>query len=155
MPQFENVHEVLVNAPAAKVHELVNDFRQWRRWSPWEEKDPELKRSDSGAETGRGAVYDWTGNKQVGTGRMTIVSSTPESIAVDLEFIEPFKLKNDTVFAFTPEAKGTHVTWKMSGKRGLFMHLAGKLFFDKAIGEDIRQGLTNLKTAAEERAVLE
>lgn len=149
MPRFDSVRETTVNAPPADVHALVNDFRQWRKWSPWEEKDPNLERTYKGAEAGAGAEYLWTGNKQVGTGRMLITGSTPERIDIDLDFIEPIKAQNKTVFAFTPEGERTRVSWRMSGERNLLMHVAGRLFFDKALAKDFDSGLAKLKAAAE------
>ena len=149
MPQFESIRETTVQVPPARVHALVNDFRQWRQWSPWEEKDPNLERTYSGAESGVGAEYGWTGNKQVGTGRMAITGSTPERIDIDLEFIQPFKAQNKTVFNFTPESDGTRVAWQMSGRRNLLMHIFGRLFFDKALAQDFDKGLAKLKAAAE------
>lgn len=41
------------------------------------------------------------------------------------------------------------VTWTMTGTRSAIMGLAGKLFFDKAIGKDFDKGLAALKAAAE------
>jgi uncharacterized protein YndB with AHSA1/START domain len=65
----------VINAPPEKVFALINDFQQWRGWSPWENKDPNLKRTYSGAERGKGAVYAWEGNKNVGSGRMEILEA--------------------------------------------------------------------------------
>lgn len=105
MPDFEITHETTVNAPPAAVHALVNDFRNWTQWSPWEQKDHGLQRTLTGADSGAGSEYAWTGNKEVGTGKMTITASTPERIEIDLEFIEPVKQSNKTIFAFTPEGE--------------------------------------------------
>lgn len=149
MPEFEITHEATIRAAPATVHPLVNDFRNWKQWSPWEEKDPNLERTFSGPDSGTGSEYAWTGNKEVGTGKMTITSSTPERIAIDLEFIKPFKQSNKTVFAFTPDVDGTRVSWTMSGSRNLLMHAAGRLFVDKALGKDFDRGLAKLKAAAE------
>lgn len=80
---------------------------------------------------------------------MRITDSTPERIEIDLEFIKPFKARNKTVFEFVPEGDGTRVVWTMTGERGLLMHLAGRLFVDKALGEDFERGLAKLKAAAE------
>src|SRR6202163_2280291 len=62
-----------VNAPPEKIFPLINDFHQWGTWSPYEHKDPAMKRSFSGAESGKGAVYGWDGDKNVGSGRMEIL----------------------------------------------------------------------------------
>src|SRR4051794_36474907 len=61
-----------IDAPPEKIFPLISDFRQWRAWSPWEDRDPGLQRSFSGTPSGEGAVYQWTGNKKVGSGRMEI-----------------------------------------------------------------------------------
>src|SRR5262245_27862480 len=62
-----------VNAPAEKIFAVISDFHQWRGWSPWENKDPGMKRTYDGPERGKGAVYAWDGNKNVGSGRMEIL----------------------------------------------------------------------------------
>ena len=59
-----------VNAPAEKVFAVISDFRQWRGWSPWENRDPAMKRTYEGSERGKGSIYAWDGNKNVGAGRM-------------------------------------------------------------------------------------
>jgi len=59
-----------IKAPAKTIFPLINDFKHWPAWSPWENKDPAMKRTHSGAAEGRGAVYAWEGNKNVGQGSM-------------------------------------------------------------------------------------
>lgn len=149
MPRFENSRDIQIAADPATVRALIVDFRQWTRWSPWEALDPELKRSYSGAEQGVGARYAWEGNKKVGTGSMEIVRATDEEIEIDLQFLKPFKARNTTVFQVTGNPKGTRVVWAMTGERNVLMALAGRLFFDKAIGKDFDKGLARLKAAAE------
>src|SRR3982751_7111739 len=70
---FRIERSVTINAPPERVFTLVNDFQQWRGWSPWENRDPGLKRTYGGAERGKGAVYAWEGNKNVGSGRMEVL----------------------------------------------------------------------------------
>lgn len=55
-----------------KVYPLVSDFHAWETWSPWEELDPKLKRTYRGAIAGKGQIYEWVGNDEVGQGRMEI-----------------------------------------------------------------------------------
>src|SRR6202165_1297484 len=76
-----------VNAPAEKIFPVINDFHQWGSWSPYEHKDPAMKRSYSGTASGKGAVYAWQGNKNVGSGRMEILdTSVPSKILIKLDF---------------------------------------------------------------------
>src|SRR5260370_14384891 len=79
-----------VKAPPEKIFLLINDFHQWGGWSPYETKDPAMKRTYSGAASGQGAVYAWDGNKNVGSGRMEILdASAPSKIQIKLDFFTP------------------------------------------------------------------
>jgi carbon monoxide dehydrogenase subunit G len=152
MAHFEMSRSTTINAPADRVHSLLNDFREWQQWSPWEGLDPDLKRTFTGPATGVGSHYAWAGNKKAGEGTMEITESTPSSVAIDLEFLKPFKASNVTAFDLTEAGSGTtRVNWTMTGTRGVVMGLMGKLFFDKAIGKDFDKGLAQLKAAAESR----
>jgi hypothetical protein len=149
MTAFTQTRTATINADAATIHALINDFHEWAAWSPWEKLDPQLKRTFTGAPEGVGSHYAWEGNKQVGTGTMEITNSTPEQITIDLEFIKPFKASNKTVFTLSPTTGGTEVDWTMSGDRNLLFTIMGKLFFDKAIAKDFDRGLESLKALAE------
>lgn len=152
MPELSLSRSIDVNAPSDRVHGLINDFRQWPQWSPWEELDPEMEHEYSGPERGVGATHEWKGNSKAGEGRMTITESTPERVVSDLHFIKPFKADNVSRFDLTQAGGGlTRVTWTMTGRQNPLMRVLGKLFFDKAIAKDFDKGLTKLKQAAESR----
>ena len=140
-----------MNAPAAVVFAQVNDFHKWNAWSPWAKIDPAMKQTFEGAPAGTGAVYAWTGNKDVGEGRMTITDShASDLIKIKLEFIKPFAATNATDFTFKPQGDQTAVTWTMSGDNN-FIGKAFSLFMnmDKMIGSDFERGLTQMKSVAE------
>src|SRR4029079_16149467 len=71
-----------VRAPPEKIFPLINDFHQWGTWSPFDSKDPGMKRTYSGAGSGRGAVYAWDGNKNVGAGRVENLEESKPSKTV-------------------------------------------------------------------------
>jgi hypothetical protein len=150
MSDFVMTRRTTVAAPPERIHPLLDDFRAWQRWSPWEQLDPDLRRSYSGAETGVGARYAWSGNKKAGEGRMEITESTARRVAVDLEFLKPFRATNVTTFDLVPSGAGTEVVWSMTGRRGALMSLMGRLFFDRAIAKDFDKGLAQLRAAAEQ-----
>ena len=140
-----------VAAPPALVFPLLNDFHSWASWSPWEKLDPNMKREYSGAPSGNGASYAWSGNDEVGSGAMHITASKPpESVQIRLEFKKPFEATNTTLFEVAPEAQGTKVTWNMDGPAN-FATKAMSLFMDmdQMIGKDFEQGLANLRAVAE------
>src|SRR5882672_1456055 len=140
-----------VKAPPEKIFPLINDFHQWGSWSPYEHKDPAMKRSFSGAANGKGAVYGWVGNKNVGSGRMEILdTSVPTKIVIKLDFFTPFEGHNTAEFTMLPQGDATtmatNVTWLMHGPAP-FMHKVMQVFMnvDNMIGKDFAAGLGNLK----------
>jgi hypothetical protein len=143
-----------INAPAPTVFAQVNDFHKWEAWSPWAKLDPAMKQSYEGAPAGNGAVYSWTGNSQVGEGRMTITESHPSDlIKIKLEFIKPFTATNATDFTFTPQGNQTNVKWMMSGDNNFVGKAFGLIMnMDKTIGGDFEKGLAQMKTVAEAAA---
>ena len=149
MPTFAQTRKATINADAATVHAILNDFHEWAKWSPWEALDPDLKRTFTGNDKGVGAKYAWIGNKKVGSGNMAITGSTPNRIDIDLEFITPFKATNKTIFELSPAGSGTELSWTMSGDRNIVMTILGKLYFDKAILKDFDKGLASIKQLAE------
>src|ERR1700755_1304121 len=93
--RFSVQRAAVINAPADKVFPLIADFHEWRKWSPWEDRDPNLKRTYGGAERGKGANYAWEGNKNVGSGRMEILEANPSSLVkIKLDFFKPFEAHN-------------------------------------------------------------
>jgi hypothetical protein len=140
--------EVIAAAPEI-VHTKVNDFTVWKDWSPWAKMDPETKLTISENAVGEGANYAWD-SKKTGAGTMAITSSSPEAIAIDLNFTKPFKADNKVVFSFLSIHGGTQITWTMTGKNG-FMGKAFGLFFDmdKMVGGDFEKGLKDIKRLSE------
>ncbi|MBM3601700.1 MAG: SRPBCC family protein [Alphaproteobacteria bacterium] len=152
--EFRISRSATITAPPNVVHAQVNDFRKWSGWSPWEKIDPALKRSYAGPAEGTGAVYAWTGNNEVGEGRMTILESRPgELVRIKLEFFKPFTATNLAEFTFRPQGSQTEVTWAMTGSKN-FMVKAVHLFMnmDKMVGGMFEQGLTAMKSVSEAAA---
>jgi hypothetical protein len=141
-----------VDAPAPTVFAQINDFSVWKEWSPWEKKDPAMKRTLSATPSGVGATYAWEGNKEVGKGKMTITSSaTDQKVGEKLEMLEPFPSTADIAFTLAAESPtSTKVTWAMDGKHN-FISKAFSVVkpMDGMIGNDFEDGLANLKKVAE------
>ena len=140
-----------LKAPPERIFPLINDFHQWGTWSPYENKDPAMKRTYSGAASGKGAVYAWDGNKNVGSGRMEILdASTPSKIVIKLDFFKPFEAHNTAEFTMLPQGDATNLTWAMHGPL-VFMAKVMHVFInmDNMIGKDFEAGLANLKRLTE------
>ena len=133
------------------IFPLLVDFHRWKDWSPWEDLDPHLHRTYSGAESGVGAVYEWAGNRKAGRGRMEIEeAAAPSALSVQLDFIKPFKSSSTSSFALEPAGRGTRVTWSMVGPKTFTTRFMGVFMsMDKMIGPDFEKGLGRLKALAE------
>ena len=142
---------VSIKAPPEKIAPLVTDFHQWASWSPWEHLDPAMKRTFSGAPAGKGAIYEWEGNKDVGKGRMEIVdAASPVKTVIKLDFLQPFESHNTTEFTMLPQGETTTVSWDMSGPMPFISKIMSVFVsMDAMIGKDFEKGLSNLKTVAE------
>jgi uncharacterized protein YndB with AHSA1/START domain len=144
---FEVTRSKTMMAPPDVVYAELVDFHRWPRWSPWEQRDPAMKREYSGPKAGKGAVYSWAGNSDVGEGRMTITDTRPaEQIVIQLDFTEPMAASNITEFKLAPSGQGgSNVTWTMSGNHN-FVGKAMTIFMsmDKMVGNDFEAGLAKL-----------
>jgi uncharacterized protein YndB with AHSA1/START domain len=134
---FRMHRSAVIDAPPERIHALIDDFRKWADWSPYEKLDPEMKKTYSGAASGRGAVYAWEGNKKAGAGRMEMTETSPQRIVINLEFTRPFKASNVTTFTLQPRGTGTEVTWAMEGPNPFINKVMGVLInLDKLVGKD-------------------
>jgi uncharacterized protein YndB with AHSA1/START domain len=140
-----------IDAPPSRVYAEIADFHNWTRWSPWEDVDPALERNYSGADSGTGAVYAWSGNRRAGQGRMEITEATePSKVRIDLVFEKPWKARNDTLFTIEPEGSGSRVTWTMTGKKTIMTKVMGIFTsMDKLVGSDFEKGLARLRATTE------
>ncbi|MBM4361536.1 MAG: SRPBCC family protein, partial [Deltaproteobacteria bacterium] len=153
--QYEVSRSAVAHAPAAVVYAQLDDFSAWAAWSPWEKLDPGMKKEHGGTPRRVGATYTWSGNDDVGSGKMTIVRrEAPALLGIRLEFIAPFAAVADTEFQVTDTgADAVQITWTMRGTNdfvgkvfGLFMDM------DSAIGKDFERGLGDLVKVSEQRA---
>jgi len=147
---FRVQRSATIKAPPEKIFALINDYRNWPQWSPYENRDPAMKRAYSGAAAGKGAKYAWEGDKNVGSGEMEIIDTSPNKIIIKLDFLKPFEGHNVAEFTLEPQAGSTNVTWAMHGPVPLFgkiLHMV--MDMDKMIGTDFAAGLANMKAAAE------
>lgn len=149
--QARMMRSLAIHAAPEKLYALVEDFRAWASWSPYEKYDPQMQRIYEGAERGNGAAYAWQGNGKAGAGRMRIVDAVPSSrLGIALDFSKPFVSSNQVEFTFVPRGDATEVTWTMQGPRPYMVKLMGLFFdMDAMIGRDFDSGLASLRDLAE------
>jgi hypothetical protein len=145
-----------IHAPADLVYAHLADLKSFGEWSPWDKRDPNMKKTYSASTTGVGASYSWQGNKEVGTGKMTITEAKPPTqVREKLEFIEPFASIADVGFDVVPAGTDqVKATWSMDGDSSKLLVKAMGVFMnmDKMIGKDFDDGMANLKRIVEAKA---
>ena len=147
--RFRVERSIVINAPANRIAPLILDFHNWLKWSPFDRIDPEQQRTYSGAASGVGAVYAWSG-KKAGAGRMEVIAVQPDLISIQLDFSKPMTSHNQADFLFEPAGAGQKVTWAMHGPKTLMSRVMGVFMsMDSLVGKDFEKGLADLKAAAE------
>jgi hypothetical protein len=147
---FRVMRSAIIPATPDKVFAFINELHHWKSWSAWGKKDLNMQTSYSGPPGGKGAIYEWSGNKNVGSGRMEIIESiAPTLVVINLDFITPFEGHNKTSFALQAVSEGTKVVWVMDGPMA-FIPKVFSVFvdMDKMIGKDFEESLESLKSVA-------
>jgi hypothetical protein len=148
---FKVARSIGISAPPEVVFPLISNLRKFATWSPYETKDPDMKRTFSGAESGAGQRYDWEGNSNVGKGWLFVAGTfEPSQVDIDLNMLKPIHATNRVTFTLVPDGRTTNVTWAMQGHVPLLakvLHLFVDM--DRMCGDDFEVGLASLKTLAE------
>lgn len=147
-PKSYNVNRnVVINKPLPDVFQYLKSLKNQDNWSPWAEKDPNMKKTFNGTDGEVGFTSTWVGNKDVGEGEQEITGVVEnKKIESQLRFLKPFKSTSDAYLKVKEKDGGTKVTWGFSGKNKfpisimmLFMNM------DKSVGKDFEYGLNKLK----------
>jgi carbon monoxide dehydrogenase subunit G len=149
--QFRVERTIVIAAPTEVVFAQVNDLRKWQDWSPWAQLDSAAKATFEGPDTGVGAIFNWSGNDEIGEGRMTIVESVPnEIVRAKIDFVRPFTGTSTTEIDLTPAVDHTAVTWIMTSQLD-FISKAMCLIMNPSakIEADMDKGLEKMKALIE------
>jgi carbon monoxide dehydrogenase subunit G len=148
---FQMARSATIAAPQQAVFAQVNDFHKWDAWSPWAKLDPNAKIGFEGPPEGQGTVMTWSGNSEVGEGKMTLTESRPyDLIKTKVDMVKPIAGSSISEFTFKPEGDQTSVTWSMAAHHN-FLHKALCLISGgkRMMGGLMDKGLAQLKTVAE------
>lgn len=150
--KYEVSRSIVVNKPLAEVYNYLKYIKNQDSWSPWHERDPNMKKEYTGTDGEIGFVSAWdSDHKHVGAGEQEITGlKENEEIASQLRFLKPFKSVSDAYLRVSEENDGTKVTWGFYGDHKMPMNIM-MLFMnmDKAVGKDFEQGLDKLKRVLE------
>ncbi len=150
MPKTFNVEKtIVISRPVTEVMDRVSDLNYYSQWNPWQQSDPTVKNTITGAAKIPGHKYAWEG-KKVGVGSLTLNNLDEKHIHFDLEFLKPWKSKAKDNWLFEPWGDGeTKVTWQNSGQFPWpIASLMGPMII-KSLNQQFEQGLNNLKKMVE------
>jgi hypothetical protein len=138
-----------IGAPESVVFPYLNNLHQFSEWSPWQQRDPQLKVTYGGPEQGKGAQVKWTSGKpSIGTGSMEITESAPNH-SIDLA-VNFNGLDGTGSYRVVPDGSGSKVTWNFGYESGSSPLKRWKaLMLDGFVGAEYSSGLEQLKQKIE------
>ncbi len=143
---------IAINAPANRVWLNTNSLRAMDSWSPWQEKDPNVKKDWSGSTGQPGEQQCWEGNDAVGKGCIKVlkVDSVAKRIDIEMKFLTPYESEAMEYVIVQQYRAGSKVTWGFTSEIP-FPFSPMKLFMDleDQIGPDFTLGLQKLKALSE------
>ena len=147
--QFNVARSATINAPAEKIYPLIATTGQWKNWSVWNQRDPNMKIDYAGPQSGLGAKWSWE-SKCEGSGEMEFISAEPKKLLGYRLLFKDFNTTSTGTLTLEPDSASTKVTWSFVGEAGNnpMMRYMG-LMMDGIIGKDFVAGLANLKALAE------
>lgn len=150
---LEVTRTAAIERPRAAVFAMVNDLRIAKEWSPYYAIDPDADYAFSG-DAGAGQTMRWVSNvREVGTGRMSIVNSTPnQEVDSILEMGRSATLNSH--IELRPNQHGTSVAWTMTAEcADTWINVPCRymnLVLRGMVQKQIDNGLARLKTLTEQ-----
>jgi hypothetical protein len=151
--QYSIGRDVVINKHKKAVFDYLKLLKNQNKFSVWATKDPNMKTEFRGTDGNEGFVSAWESlDKSVGKGEQEILKvAEGERIDYEIRFIKPFA-STSPAYITTTEVNDnqTKVHWEFTGKMKYPMNLM-LLFMnmEKMVGNDLGNGLKNLKTILE------
>lgn len=143
------VEKIETNRKAPIVFDTLNSFSRFKDWNAIPLRDPKMKMSVSGPESGVGAEFHYDSSKsEVGNGTWKIVQSVPnELVAIQIDNDRMGSGKH-TEFKLKPTGQNNRnleitQTYKVNYGWNLLGRYAG-LYVGSQVGDDMKFGLAKL-----------
>lgn len=145
--------QVVINQPLPVVFDYIRFLSNQDNFSVWAAMDPNMQKSFRGVDGTVGFVSSWqSDNPDVGSGEQEITGIREgERIDYQLRFHSPFESVSPAyMLTEAVSADQTRVTWGFAGHLSYPMNLMLVFMdFEGLIGNDLQQGLDNLKLILE------
>jgi hypothetical protein len=149
---FKYEKKVTINAPIETVWENTNSLADLDAWSPWVEKDPNIKKKYTGVDGTVGAVSSWeSDHEEVGVGSQTITKiEAPTTFDTDLKFYTPYESEAKGYIRLAAAGNKTEVVWGFASEmpRPFNLMLLNPAMNDM-MDKEFARGLENLAKLCE------
>ncbi|GIU14300.1 hypothetical protein TUM4261_29600 [Shewanella sp. c952] len=151
--EYSVITNISIDKPVAEVFDYVKHLKNQDNFSVWAQMDPDMVKSYRGTDGTVGFVSRWESQlEDVGVGEQEIMRiDEGKRIDFELRFFSPFE-STDPAFMSTEAigANQTLVQWGFDGHLDYPMNLMFLfLDFETMIGNDLNQGLEQLKQQLE------
>ena len=144
---------VSINNNIGEVFSFLKETRNQDKFSVWNMKDPNMKKSYSGIDGTKGFIYSWDSkDKNVGAGAQEIID-IKEGNRIDYEMRFSRPMQNTATASFVLDkidGNTTSVTWTFRSPTKFPMSLFSPIF-KKILGKQLDQGLQNLKSLLDKK----
>ena len=108
---------ITINAPAEKIYPLIATTAQWKNWTVWNQRDPNMKIDYAGPASGIGAKWSWVSQSE-GSGEMEFTAAEPNK-RLDYRLVfKDFNTTSTGTLQLEPDGTATKVTWSFAGEAG-------------------------------------
>lgn len=148
---FTYSESTLLKASPEKIYPYLSQLKLGGNWSPYEKRDPAMKKTFSGTDGAVGAKMDFDGSKEVGAGSLEILNLVPnQEIKIRLLMTRPMRADHLIMYKLESMGEQTRFTWTMEGENGFLGKLFTTIVDCKAmISKDMNQGFDNLRKIVE------
>lgn len=150
--EFTYEKSIIIDAPVDEVWEYTSSLEGMDKWSPWNDYDPDMKKTLSGTDGTIGAKSSWeSDHEKVGRGSQTISKiKAPNHFQTKIKFLTPYESEAVAQVRLYSQGDQTKVVWAFSGEMPYPFNLMQlTMNMDVAIGEDFDNGLYKLKMLCE------
>ena len=150
---FRVQRTVLINAPPDKIFPLINDIKAWTAWSPYEKKDPAMKRTLRCCHCWQRRHLCLGRRQECRPGQHGDHRERPAQDRDQARFPETLRgPQHGRVHCWSRKATAPSVTWAIYGPSPYMSKVIGTFMnIDDMIGRDFEKGLADLKAAAEKK----
>ncbi|HJW80709.1 MAG TPA: SRPBCC family protein [Acidiferrobacterales bacterium] len=107
---------VVIRAPASTIFPYLNNLRQWREWTVWDQQHPQRQTEYSGPDAGVGATSRW--RDEEGRGVMKIMQSERNRLVAYTVLFNGGEYRAEGALTLLPEGEATRVVWSAAGETG-------------------------------------